>query len=177
MRPEKNTYPEYYGLYIPLVQQTNVYDALTETGKEISSFIESIPLQKADHAYAAGKWTVKQVLCHIIDTERIIAYRALRFARRDPQQPLPFEEDNYVANAELQSSSIGDLLSEFEALRRSNYLMFKNFSDNTLRQKGKTHIGETTVLALGFLICGHALHHMRVIREKYLHAGEKIAAN
>jgi uncharacterized damage-inducible protein DinB len=177
MRPEKNTYPEYYGLYIPLVKENNVYEALLDNKTMVVQLLGSIGNDQAEHAYAPGKWTIKQVFNHITDTERIIAYRALRFARKDPRQPLPFEEDDYAANSELSDRSLKDLQEEFESVRNATLSLFKSFSENVLLQKGNTHLGPATVLSLGFLICGHAQHHAGVIKERYLKAEEKITSN
>src|SRR5688572_30138046 len=101
MRPAQKTYPDYYDLYIPLVKEDSVVNALHANLDDIKKFFSGIEASKENYAYQPGKWTVKQVAHHLCDTERIIAYRALRFARKDPQQPLPFEEDQYAATAEL----------------------------------------------------------------------------
>mgnify|MGYP002780927578 CR=1 FL=1 len=124
MRPDKSTYPAYYENYIPLVKQNNVHEALLANFQEIKNLIAAIPPEKENYAYAAGKWTVKQVLIHIIDTERIMAYRALRFARKDQQQPLPFDENEYAQHAETQNRDLKNLFEEFEAVRRSNSGVF-----------------------------------------------------
>ncbi|PBQ33252.1 damage-inducible protein DinB [Sphingobacteriaceae bacterium] len=168
MRPEKGTYPEYYGQYIPLVNQEDVNLALTRNWEDLQNFISSIPKEMEDYAYAPGKWTIKQVIMHLVDTERIFAYRALRFARRDAQQPLSFEENDYAANAELSERTLEDILQEFETVRKATLSLFKGFSPGTLLNAGNTAIGKTTVLAIGFLTCGHAIHHMNVIKDRYL---------
>lgn len=143
-------------------------DALSRDWNRLKEFIMLVPEDKEEYAYAPGKWTVKQVIHHLIDTERIMSYRALRFARRDPQQPLPFEENDYAANAELDGRSLKDLLDEFESVRKATISLFRSFSDKTLLQSGQTFMGPTTVLALGYLICGHSKHHCNVIAERYL---------
>jgi hypothetical protein len=168
MRPQKSTYPVYYENYIPLVKEDDLITALNQNWKEIKEFISQIPKQKENFSYAPGKWTIKQVVNHLIDTERVFTYRALRFARKDPQQPLPFEEDNYAAAAEVQERTLADIMDEFEAVRKSTLLLYKSFSNTTLLLSGKTAGGETTVLAIGYTTCGHATHHLRVISERYL---------
>jgi hypothetical protein len=170
MKPEKNTYPDYYNLYIPLVTADNVIDGLIVNQGEVGNLILSIPDNKSQYSYAQGKWTIKQVINHITDTERIIAYRALRFARKDPQQPLAFEEDHYAANSELDNRSMADLQEEFNNVRKATLSLFKSFSEKTLMLKGNTTMGDTTVLALGYLIAGHSKHHLNVIKERYLKA-------
>ncbi|MDI1355921.1 MAG: DinB family protein [bacterium] len=168
MKPAKGTYPLYFDNYIPLVKETDLPLALTNNWLEIKTVISAIPVSKDDFAYAPGKWTIKQVLSHLIDAERIFAYRALRFARKDPQQVLSFEENDYAANAELSKRSVKNLLEEYEAVRKSSMYLFNNLSDSTLLLSGKMASGETSVLALGFIICGHATHHLQVIKERYL---------
>src|SRR5690606_5877951 len=129
--------------------------------------LAKVPKEKQNFFYAEGKWTVKQLLIHIIDTERILAYRALRFARKDAQQPLPFDENTYAANAEVTERSLEDLLAEFESVRNATVSLYKSFSEPILLNKGKTAIGETTVIAIGFMICGHAAHHLYILQERY----------
>jgi hypothetical protein len=166
MRPDKGTYPEYYDLYIPLVKE-NVVAALNSNWEELRGYIPHIAAAKEEYSYGPGKWTVKQVVQHMIDTERVISYRALRFGRKDPQANPPFEEDAYAANAELAHRNLKDLMEEYEAVRKATICLFRSFSENTLLLKGKTFIGETTVVALGFLISGHALHHLNVLKTRY----------
>lgn len=173
MKPEAGSYPAYFDNYIKYVTQEQVMDAFNQTWTEISNTISGISEEQANYAYAEGKWTIKQVLIHMIDTERIFAYRALRFARKDPQQLLPYEEDLYAATAELTNRNLKDLMEEFDIVRKSSICLFKSFSDNTLLNAGKTAAGEITVLALGFTICGHALHHLKVLKERYLKSAQK----
>jgi hypothetical protein len=170
MRPEKGTYPEYFTHYLPLVREDNVMEALQTNLQILTGFISDIPKNKEDFIYAPGKWSVKQVISHVCDTERILAYRALRFARLDPAQPLPFDENRYAASVDLGERGCSDLLNEFESIRQSSISLFGSFNDDTLLRAGKTAAGETTVLALGYLICGHAAHHMNVLKERYLAA-------
>lgn len=168
MRPQKGTYPEYFENYIPLVNQENVNIALEQNRQELREFVSRIPQQKEDFAYAPGKWTIKQVVNHLIDTERIFTYRALRFARKDPQLLPSFDENSYAENAAVSERTLNDLMEEFDAVRRASILLFKSFSDDTLLNSGKMASGDCTVLALGFTTCGHVTHHMNVMRERYL---------
>lgn len=168
MKPLQGTYPKYFENYIPWVKEGDVHLALKNNLNEISAFFRTIPADMENFAYAPGKWNIKQVLNHVIDTERIFTYRALRFARRDPQQPLPFEENHYADHADVSKRSLADLIEEFEAVRKASILLFKYFSEDTLLLSGKTAAGDCTVLALGYTTCGHAIHHMNVINERYL---------
>jgi hypothetical protein len=167
MRPSPGTYPAYYEHYLQLVKEDNIIDALKNGQSFAQTFISGIAETSAAYAYAEDKWSVKEVISHILDTERILAYRALRFARLDPQQPLSFDQNAYVKNAELDSRHLSDLLKEFETIRLSSRSLFETFSNKALVQKGMTGAGETTVLALGFMICGHANHHLNVLKERY----------
>jgi hypothetical protein len=167
MRPKPGTYPSYFENYIYYVTQSNVLVALEQSWQEITKTFGRLPEEMANYSYQAGKWTIKQMLIHMIDTERVFAYRALRFARKDPQQVLSFEENLYAASAEVSNRTIKDLLEEFEMVRKSTICLFRSFSDDTLLNSGKTAAGEVTVLALGYTICGHALHHINVFKELY----------
>lgn len=168
MRPQAGTYPDYYNNYIPLVKDLTLREALYTNHNETIFFFKNITADLEDFRYAEGKWTIKEVLNHCIDTERIFAYRALRFARKDAQQPLSFDQDLYVAGSEVSGRSLEDLIREFETVRAASVSLFNSFSDDVLLRTGKTAAGETTVLALGFTICGHNTHHINVIRERYL---------
>jgi uncharacterized damage-inducible protein DinB len=145
-----------------------VMSALNANRQEVLSFFAGIPESQAGHRYAEGKWTIRQVLQHICDTERILAYRALRFARQDPQQPLPFDENKYAATLGDDERTLAAILDEFETIRQASLSLFRGFNDQTLVQSGKTAAGEVTVVALGYMICGHAIHHMNVVKDRYL---------
>jgi len=168
MRPKKGTYPTYYDNYIPLVNQEDLVVAFTQNWNELKDLIFSVPKDKENYAYTEGKWTIKQVVIHLIDTERIFSYRALRFARKDAQQPLPYEENLYADTAELSNRTLTDLVEEFDAVRKSSLALYKSFSESTLLNSGNTAMGEATVLSIGFATCGHAIHHMNVLKERYL---------
>jgi len=168
MRPEKGTYPAYFDHYIQLVKEDKVVGALHANSLLFKRVVAKVPSEKQNFSYAEGKWTVKQLLIHIIDTERILAYRALRFARKDPQQPLPFDENIYAANAEVAERSLADLLSEFESVRNATVSLYQSFSVPILLNKGQTAIGVSTVIAIGFMICGHSTHHLNILQERYL---------
>jgi uncharacterized damage-inducible protein DinB len=168
MRPQPGTHPDYYLHYIGLVGSGNILDALEENKLLLISTIASIPEASADFAYAEGKWTIKQLLQHIADTERILAVRALRFARRDQQINPSFDEDQYAAAANVAVKGIEDLMDELLAIREATRLLFKPLSDEELLRSGETTVGKTTVIALGYMICGHSTHHLKVLRERYL---------
>ena len=168
MRPNKEDYIAYYDYYINLIPQGDIVSALESNHQEILNFIRSIPTDKAEYKYADNKWTVKQVLNHIIDTERIFSYRALRFSRGDSQTLLPYDENIYAANASLSKTDLNLLAEEFDVVRRATILQYKQLTEKELLAKGSTSAGENNVLAIGFCICGHAKHHINIIRERYL---------
>ena len=168
MKPEKGTYPPYFDNYIPLVKEDRVLDALANNWAHITDVLSAVSADKENYAYAEKKWTIRQLVNHMIDTERIFAYRALRFARKDPQQPLPFEENDYAEHADVNRRNLNDLIYEYDTVRRSTVSLFNSFSENTLLNSGKTAGGACTVLALGYVICGHAEHHLNILRERYL---------
>ena len=168
MKPQVGEYPHYFDTYISKVTENDCIEALENTGKEFLSFLKSIPENKGDYAYAPGKWTIKQLIIHISDAERIFSYRALRFARGDEQQNLSFEENDYAQNCEADKRSLGSVIEEFASVRKATLSLFKSFSDKTLQNTGNTSVGKTTVNALGFTISGHASHHVGVLKERYL---------
>jgi hypothetical protein len=168
MKPNKKDYPAYYEKYINLIEEGDVISALKTNHQSTLDFIEKIPRLKLTYFYDDGKWTVKQVVNHFVDTERILGYRALRFARGDNQQPLSFDENLFAKNANLSNTNIQMLMDEFDSIRLSNILLYKQLSEKELALKGKLASGEVSVLALGYFICGHVQHHVNIIKERYL---------
>lgn len=170
MMPKEGTYPAYYHKYFLLVKDEELLPALENNLTDFKQFFESISAEKENYAYAPGKWTIKELINHITDTERIFAYRALRFARKDPQLLPAYEEDDYAraSAAEVNARSIKSLIEEFEQVRRSTISMYTNFSDESLNLSGKLPAGEISVLTIGYVLCGHVIHHIKVVKEKYL---------
>lgn len=168
MKPNKKDYIPYFESYINLVPEDDIIAALKANHQTFLDFIEEIPRQKLNYFYDEGKWTVKQVINHVIDTERILSYRALRFARGDSQKILSFDENLYAANANLTNTNTQILADEFDSVRLSNILMFRQLSEKELLLKGQMSSGEVNVLSLGYMLCGHAQHHINIIKERYL---------
>ena len=162
-------YAIHYAPYIDAV--SNEYSLIEEL--EISvhrfiKFVQDIPMDKFDYRYAEGKWTINDILQHLIDAERIFAYRALRFSRND-QTPLPsFDENEYVVAAHANQRSIQDLLTELAVVRQSTLSLFKTFSPEELLRIGTASNNQMSVRALGFVIIGHQNHHQRIFEERYL---------
>jgi hypothetical protein len=158
--------PEFFDRYIKLVGDLPVVEAL-EHHADIFAQERSNLISLGDQVYAENKWTAKQILQHCIDTERIMAYRAMRIARHDVT-PLPgFDENSFAANADISHKSLADLLHEFSVLRESSILLFRSLSNAALLREGIASNKPITVLALGFTIVGHPLHHLRVLQERY----------
>jgi len=157
--------PQFFERYINKVDDVEINDALVN---HRNCPIEPDILEAlAERRYAEGKWIVKDILQHVIDTERIMTYRALRFARRDETRLPGYEEKLYGAEAKAEKRTISDLLEEWNVLRQSSILMFRNFDDEMLMRGGSSNDIYITVLALGFVIVGHPIHHWGVIKEKY----------
>ncbi len=162
-------YAAYYGTYIDTVtEEYNLVEELEISVHRLVKFVQDIPLDKFDYRYAEGKWTIKDILLHLIDAERIFAYRALRFARKDQTPLASFDENTYVEEANANSRSIQDLLSEMLVVRQATLALFKSFSEAQLLRKGIASDNPMSVRALGFTIIGHQNHHQRVFQERYL---------
>jgi hypothetical protein len=141
---------------------------LTTQIEETGAFFRSLTEPQGSLQYAPGKWTVKEVIGHMIDTERIFAYRALRIAR-DDRTPLPgFEENDYIANSNFKSYPVQDLAEEFETVRRANLYLFKRLDDEAWVRRGIANENEISTRALAYIIAGHELHHREIIRTRYL---------
>lgn len=164
----ENEYSGGFANYIREAGNVNLIEELEISLHDFIRFVQDIPMDKFDYRYAEGKWTIKEIIQHVLDCERIFAYRALRFSRND-KTPLPsFEENDYAVNTDANRRSIQDLLTELSALRHSNLLFFKSLSDEQLKRIGTASNIQISVRALGFVIIGHQKHHQKVFRERYL---------
>ncbi len=169
-RSEVNPLPQFFDKYISLVKDIELLDAL-DTLSPVNVFADIESLEAlGDKVYASGKWTIREIVQHCTDTERIMAYRALRFARND-KTPLPgFEENSYAQNAPTSERTLEDLLEEYEIVRMGTQALFKNFNQETLNRAGMgggLSQEPISVAALGFMVVGHAIHHCHVIEERY----------
>ena len=166
-KPEIGEYPAFYETYVSKVQGADVWASLEDGLKKMLAFLNSIDEEKANYAYAPGKWTIKEVLGHLIDSERIFAYRALCFARKEKQALPGYDENEYVAEANFQKRTIASLILEYELLRKSSIASFRGLDEATYLQSGIANGKEITVRALIAIIAGHELHHLQVIKERY----------
>lgn len=163
---------EFNPYYTPYIENATKADSIVESLKlnntNVTDFYSSLPQEKLDYAYAEGKWTPRDVLLHIIDTERIFAYRALRIARQDKTEMAGFEQDDYVEAGKASKRNLKDLLEEYKTVRNSTIALFNSFSEEELKSIGKASGSPVSVRAIGYIITGHENHHNQVIRERYL---------
>ena len=166
-RPVSGDSAPYFEKYTNLVKGEDIAQIINNHSRDIENFIEAIPVEKENYSYADNKWTVKESLQHIIDAERVFAYRAMRISRKD-ETPLPgFDENSYTEHAGGSLRSLSSLKNEFATLRKSTDLLLQSFSEQQLQLKGITSNSPTTVNAIAFIIYGHLLHHLNVFKEKY----------
>ncbi len=164
----ENEYSKFNATYIKALDNVHLIEELEICLHDFIRFVQNIPMDKFDYRYAEGKWTIKDIIQHIIDAERIFSYRALRISRND-QTPLPgFEENDYVENTNANSRSIQELLTEMAAVRHSTLLLFKSFTEAQLQLMGTASNNPISVRAIGFLTIGHQKHHQKVFQERYL---------
>ena len=165
---QKDEYLPYFKGYIDQAEGITLFSGLESSFKTIYDFYLTIAPAKLEYRYDEGKWTIKEIISHLIDTERIFCYRALRFARQDKTALSGFDENEYVLASGASERSIADLLEEYTLVRKATVALFKSFSDNVLKSKGVAGSGAVSVRALGFLVIGHEKHHVNVIKERYL---------
>jgi uncharacterized damage-inducible protein DinB len=169
-KPEETEYVPYYGRYISLVPDGEIITVLSEQIDETLALLRSIPESEGGFRYAPGKWSIRELVGHLIDSERIFTYRALCFARND-QTPLPgFEEDEYVRNASFNDRSLSELAEELESVRKSTMFMFKHLDKEAWKRRGTANQSEVSVRALAYIMAGHELHHRGILRDRYLQA-------
>ena len=168
MRPENSEYPGYYEPFIGLTKTAAIVKELETEGNTIFNFINEIPETKGDYSYATGKWTLKEVLAHVIDTERIFNYRALCFSRNEKGSLPGFEENEYTINSNAKNRSIESLANEFFSVRQSTISLYANMSDEMMKKMGIANEKTVSVRAIAHITCGHGLHHINIIKERYL---------
>ena len=167
-RPEKTEYHEYYETYVSLVDETDIVSALQRQAAELESLLSEISEEKAAYAYAEGKWSVKQLVGHLIDGEKIFAYRALRIARNDQTPMEGFEQDGYIENSNFDAVPLADLTEEFMLIRKAHVLFFKNLTDEAWLRVGTANNSPVSTRALAYIIVGHVRHHVGILKSRYL---------
>ncbi len=167
IKPDPTLIPQFYQGYVKHVEHLDLLQALHQGGEAIKVFLETIPEEKGVYRYAPGKWSVKELLCHLMDAERIFAYRALRFARED-KTPLPgYEENDYAGRANAHSRTIVQLSGELQRLRATTLDLFKSFTPEMLELTGQANNYQVSVKNIGFVIAGHEAHHLLILKQRY----------
>ncbi|MBI3509023.1 MAG: DinB family protein [Bacteroidetes bacterium] len=167
-KPDASTFAPYFGKYIDMVGDKDPVRVLEAQVLDFKALMSEIPSEKEEFRYADGKWTVKEVIGHITDTERIMCFRALSIARGEAQ-PLPgFDQNNYVLSADFNRRSLLNIGHEFGAVREATIALFKSMNKNDLDRKGFANKHDVSVRALVYIIAGHHIHHERILREVYL---------
>ncbi len=166
-RPAPDEYAPFYAPYIARVPPGDLADLLAAQGVATQRLIAPLDEAKALHRYGPGKWSVKEVIGHITDAERVFAYRAMRFARGDATPLSPFDETAYVSAAGFDRRRLADLLAELAAVRGASHAFFSTLSESEWRARGTASGHGVTVRALGCIAAGHELHHLAILRERY----------
>lgn len=169
-RPEANEYAEYYGKYIAKVPGADVLSILESQRLHMLQLFAGRSERDGNFRYAPGKWTIKEVLGHVTDAERIFTYRALRIARGDQTPLASFEQDDYVKNGGFAGRTLAHLVEEFGAVRGASVALFRSFDDAAWSKRGVASQKEVTVRALGFITAGHQIHHRVILEEQYFPA-------
>ena len=169
-RPDATEFAPYYARYIDRVPDGSILDILASQRDETLAFLRSIPEERGEHRYAPGKWSIKEVVGHVIDGERIFAYRALRFARKDQTPLASFEENDYVPAGNFGARTLRDLADEFQAVREGTIRLLRPMDEATLSLRGTAADQPVSVRGIAYIIAGHELHHRAILRERYLAA-------
>jgi hypothetical protein len=169
-RPQPGEYAPYYDRYISLIQGEDILDTLDQQRRQTMLLLSGRDDEDGDFRYAPDKWSAKEVLGHVCDTERVFAYRALRFSRADATPLAGFEQDDYVRNGPFEQRPLADLVEDFIAVRRATLSLLRNLDEAAWMRRGIANKNEVSVRALAYIIAGHELHHRRILEEKYFAA-------
>lgn len=166
-KPEPSEYDPYYERYIALVSEGDILDTLASQPTKLADLFKGVPDESGDFRYAEGKWSLKEVLGHLIDGERIFAYRLLRISRADDTPIEGFEQDGYIEHAHSNGRSFSDLLEEFALLRRANLIYFNNMRDDAWIRVGTANNSKISARALIYIMAGHIEHHLSILKDRY----------
>jgi uncharacterized damage-inducible protein DinB len=167
-RPDASEHAPYYAKYIEKVPAGDLLAILERQRQDVAALVKSIPEAKGGHRYAPGKWSIKEVMGHVIDTERIFSYRAMRIARGD-QTPLPgFEQNPYVTAGKFDARPLAESAAEFDAVRRATQALFASLDAEALARRGTASGNPVTTRAIAYIVAGHVQHHMDILTERYL---------
>ena len=166
-KPNINTIPEFYKNYVMAVEYDELIPALINGGNAAIDLFISIPEKSADYSYAAGKWSIRELIAHMIDAERVFAYRALWFARNDKSELPGFDENEWARDMNIEPRKLYKLIAEYNNLRASTIDLFESLSKDMLERSGNANGSIMTVNAIGFIIAGHEKHHLNILQERY----------
>lgn len=167
-RPETSEYAAYYERYVSLVPSSEILNALQEEQRSSVAFLKSIAEETSNRRYEPGKWSIKELVGHVIDTERIFSYRALRFGRGDTTVLPGFDQDAFVFGANYSEVSFTDIVAEYDAVRNGTVWLYKNLPREAWNRRGTANKNEISVRAIAYVTAGHQIHHMTILRERYL---------
>lgn len=167
-KPDLNRVPSFYHNYIAQVEQENLMDAFNSHQKEFVQLLETLPANKWNYKYAEDKWTIKELVQHVIDAERIFCYRTLCLARNESVSLPGFDENNYAAASKAAQRNPEELIAELKIIQQSSALLFSSFDEEQLNATGIANNSSIYVSAIGFIIVGHALHHLKILKERYI---------
>lgn len=167
-RPSNEEYNAYFGTYVSLVPDGDIRDCLAESFKQTIEVLSSVSEERAHYRYAPGKWSLKEVLGHITDNERIMSYRLLRIARGDRTPLASYDQDVLMGGASFDACSLSELLEEYTAVRRATLTLLKGLSEEAWDRRGIVSDSESSARAWAYILAGHEIHHMNVIKDKYL---------
>jgi DinB superfamily len=162
--------PHFYKNYVKLIEDTDMLQALRVSGNRMQELVYAVPADRIDFQYGPEKWSIRELLCHVIDTERIFSYRALCFARGDKTNLPGFDEKQYAPEANAANRSLKSIADEMRHLRISSIDLFSGFTEEMLKRKGVANDNELAVIALGFIIAGHETHHRKILEDRYFTA-------
>jgi uncharacterized damage-inducible protein DinB len=166
-RPESSEYAPFYHKYVASVPDGDVVALLRQSGRELLDTIAAVPEDRGGFRYADGKWSIREVIGHISDAERIFTYRALRMARGDTTPLAPFDENEYVKTAGSDARALSNLAREFGAVREASVQLFESFPDDAWGRSGVASGKDISVRALAYIVAGHAMHHLGILHERY----------
>jgi DinB family protein len=167
-RPQASEYASDYETYISRVPDGDIVGTLKSQLEETLALIRGIPEARGDFRYAEGKWSIKELIGHVIDSERVFAYRALRFGRGDTTPLSGFEQDDFVRGADFNKRSLSDLAEEYEHVRRATISLFGSLEESAWDRRGAANNNEVSVRGLAFIVAGHERHHVEILQSRYL---------
>lgn len=169
-RPAASEHAPYYGTYVKLVPDGDVLAALAKQGNETQKLLRALDERRSLHRYAEGKWSIREVVGHMTDTERVFTYRALRFARADATALPGFDQDVWAKTTNANTQTLASLLDDFQALRAATITLFRGFDDAAWDRAGTASDNRVSVRALAWITAGHEIHHVNILKERYLNS-------